>query len=81
MMILNSRFKTISSSSLFSCLESRSRNQDCLTKEMQDWIQDAGLDTESSEFKLSQERMLTKTHLYEMVCRSVRGREMSVKVN
>ena len=37
-----------------------------------------GLATESSEFKLSQERMLTKTHLYEMVCRSVRGKEMSV---
>ena len=46
--------------------------------ERENW---AGLATESSELKLSQERMLTKTHLYEMVCRSVRGREMSVKVN
>ena len=43
--------------------------------ERENW---AGLATESSELKLSQERMLTKTHLYEMVCRSVRGKEMSV---
>ena len=42
--------------------------------ERENWV---GLATESSEFKLSQERKLTKTHLYEMVCRSVRGKEMS----